>query len=698
MKKIFLLSFLLFSTNLFTQNLRLTDYTQNYYTLKSEAKVYLDSIHSLTPDSIFYHEGSEYSQFQQWQDFWEPRLFPHGDFNLYFNKLEESFRSNSTRSTYNANWLEIGPTDEPSGTMAANGGQSAGIGPIEFIKFYKSNPQNMLCGSIKGGLFYSNDGGENWTNAGSDIWQGTSSAVTWAEFKIDDPEVAYASSGYPTDNEPGSIGGWGGIYRTQKNGAINSNSQWDLVADYTSLGVTANCKIKKTHTDPSNPDILFVVTNEGLFKSTNINSTIPTWLPLLIDDVFDLEIYPGNSNILYASFSGVNSNIVKYSIDAGSNWLNLPSIPAYTSAQIRHISIEVSDAFPDNIYLYFYGFSSPNKDLFRYNYTPQTFSQINLPGPNIDDGSASCCFGYGTSFSVSQSGIDEVIFIADNDRYSRYYNGVQTRFTNAFINRFDYHVDIEGFAFNPTNANEIWMASHGGPYKSVYPSDIWEPKMKGVGVAQVTSIADSYTNPESVLMSLYHDGAVLTTSTYFDFWNPSWKYVAGEDSYRSLIDSKDPSYMYTYGSSSWQSSNGSSTTPFPTLGIYDYIPAAINKVETNFFYGRGGPGINNLEILRSATHGTNPVSKISNISGLVGIPNGCSHVAGIFTFENQKDLLVVAFAGDEQSSNSTSPCYNPIPNNTLRLYYTQKATDPLIDPINDWKFIDLENNGGRNNS
>lgn len=687
MKKIYLHIFCLFLTiNHYSQTLRFNDFSRNYYVQKSEMQTYLDSLHSYTPDSIFFHEGSEFSQFKQWENFWEHRLYPDGDFDLYFMRQDLGNDEIRLRSTgYNALWHEIGPLNEPTGEMTGfNGGQSTGIGPIEFIRFYKSDPQKMICGSTRGGLFFSSDGGENWINSGSDNWSGLS-VVSWSEFKSDDPEVIYAVSCLGNDNKPGPIQSAGGVFRSIKNGMINPNTQWERIADYVSLGVSINCQIKKILTDPTDSDILYVVTTEGLFKSSNINSITPTWLTLIpFDNIFDLEMKPNDNFTLFASFNSPssNSNLVKYSNDGGISWSILPNLPVFTSADIMHITIEVSEAFPDNIYLYFFGVATINKNIYRYNYSSFTFLQIN--GGAFDSGIV-CCYGDGTAFGISQSGIDEIILIADNDRYRRYVNGVETVFTNASSNKFEYHVDMEGFTFNPNNSNEVWMASHGGTYKSINSSDPvnnWAAKLNGLGVALVFYMADSYQNPEDILISTYHDGCILTEGTYFDSWTPPWKYVWGGDGQSVLIDHENPNYMYASGvGSTWGASTDGGNTPFGSVAFFTTggwwgSDAILNKGESKIIYGK-----RNQEVNRSldATSFLSQGNIISDLDVVAGVSSACSQVNNLFTFENNSELLMASFL------NCTE----------IDLYYTMKATDPFIDPVADWSKINL-GNGGRN--
>lgn len=683
-------------------------FAQNYFELKNKMERHLDSLHQITPDSLFYHEGSEYSQFRQWVEFWDQRLYLDGSFDNYYKRQKEGLERLSQRSwaTYNAQWHEVGPTDEPSGEMPpCNVTQSAGIGPVEFIRFYRQNPQHMLTGSTKGGLFYSKDGGDSWVNAGSDHWLGVS-AVSWAEFKVDDPEVAYAVNGEPDDNVPGPIKWTGGIYRARKNGPIGPNTQWDLIASIANcFNGNLDCRIKKILTDPYDPDVLYVASSEGLYKSSNVNAAAPTWQNILQDNIWDVEIRPGTGNhmTLYVSFDAnpnypnpsPNSNLVSYSTDGGAIWtqqlLNSPSNIAQTNSasDISHVSIEVSEApgFQKYIYLYYYGSSAAHKNIYRYDFPAQTYTTLLS---NIEHSAFSCCFGGGSAFGVSQSGTDEIIFIAYDDRYARWKNGALSVFGYSHANVNDYHVDLEGITLHPNNNNEIWMASHGGPYKSTDQGNRWVPKMKGVGVAMAFYMATSYENPEDILIGTYHDGCILTQGLYANNWNPPWKYVYGCDGQKVLIDHKNPNYMYGSGVGSyWGISADGGVTPFSSIGFYTStgwwdFEAVLNKEKTNVIYGR-----QNDEVNREMNRGNTAGTVISDLATLSGANPSCSGVSSLFTFDSNKDLLMAGFYNCSSTNAACSNCTGIT--SSWELYYTLKATDPAINPLSDWHKINLCN-------
>lgn len=675
----------------FSSSVLFSQSNPTFHSIKLKSNNYFDSIHNYIPDSLFYAEGSEYSEYKRWESIWEKRLQPEGTISQYFEKLESSYIQQRTTTIYNTDWAETGPSDKPANQSAATG-----IGPIEFIKFFKgSSPtdprnQNMICGSTAGGLFFTNDVDNiGWVNAGTDKLP--FSTASCATFKVDDPEVVYVGVGVWADCEPGYIEQSGGVFRAHKNGPISQNTVWDRIADYNSFGGHTDCRIQKILTDPNNPDILYVATTWGLFKSTNINEANPNnvvWVNImkdasqqaLADNVYDVEMHPGigNNNILYASFSrydkfpghlSQNANLIKYTTDGGSTWYVLDYLPAFSNTEIQFVTLEVSDIFPDNIYIR-YMKSKPNgtcctgnTDLYRY---------VNLlPTPNsictLIHSTTQGIFGSGNAFGVSQSGTEEIIFFPYSIGYEILKPGVSTL---TFGSRNDIHDDKEGFTFNPFNSTEIWMATHGGIDKSSDGGLTWQSKSKGLGVAHLRSIATSYQNPDDIILGLYHDACVVTNGNNPDGSHYSWERATNAygDGMRVLIDKNEPQNKYYSNQYWWYKASNSSGTPafnqisFPQL---DFAPKGIlNRVETKIMYE-----ISNGEVIRSLDRGNSPYPVISDIKFL----NSCTicGVQDIYSSEENSNYLFATFTN----------------NGTNKLYYTDKAADPYISSSADWHEI-----------
>ena len=89
----------------------------------------------------------------------------------------------------NKDWVSIGRNSSPVNPKFRG---DAGIGPIEFIRVYQEKEGYLLAGSLHGGLFFSENGGDSWINSGSDAWPHTGCA--WADFHPTDENVWFACS------------------------------------------------------------------------------------------------------------------------------------------------------------------------------------------------------------------------------------------------------------------------------------------------------------------------------------------------------------------------------------------------------------------------------------------------------------------------------------------------------------------------
>lgn len=134
------------------------DISMNFYDIKTEKDNYFDSLRLVIGDESFFHEGSEYSQYQRWLRFWKPRIYPHGNFATFYERqkyarhyLDSIFSNGSNRSSSltNSPWHELGPTSTPQYGLTSPGSCGGrGIGPITFLQISKDNTDRMLCGLL----------------------------------------------------------------------------------------------------------------------------------------------------------------------------------------------------------------------------------------------------------------------------------------------------------------------------------------------------------------------------------------------------------------------------------------------------------------------------------------------------------------------------------------------------------------------
>jgi hypothetical protein len=90
----------------------------------------------------------------------------------------------------------------------------------------------------------------------------------------------------------------------------------------------------------SNPDRLYCVTNDSLYRSDNINAAVPTWVgyrPFIISlgtFITSIDVDPDNSAEVWITVSGYNATTKVYrSTTSGTSWTNetdnLPNVPVH---------------------------------------------------------------------------------------------------------------------------------------------------------------------------------------------------------------------------------------------------------------------------------------------------------------------------------------------------------------------------------
>lgn len=553
---------------------------RDFHELCHELQTYYDSLILVGDTSLFY-EGGPYTQFRKWDSYWASRMAEGGSFEAIGDAKKVAHLSMPARmagpKSNNDSWHEIGPLDKAaSGYQVISSGQ-IGIGPIRFITFCPTNPDLVLCGAndYGGGLFHIDvSQTDEWTPSGSDDWP--KSECQHAVFNTDNPDIWYAATHDIVERI-------GGIHRRDP-----SSGGWEMIADETDLGGFWT-EIFKLLPVPTDDDKLYAATTDGLYVSTNINTNNPnnvSWmklnLPPPINDpifgtyawkpgqyVYDLEMEPGNDLHLYASVrfegeydDGNDVYSVRYwrvlqSFDGGSNWEEIENGPANTWTQgssghpqnYENIALETTIAAPDNLFVHF--------DKIIGSYVDEVWKVESAASPNAlwtaKMTSIYQIHGGGHAFGISQYMNGENICVGSYIRYKTLINGSATSYSGNSSNAPQYHVDVEDLVYHPLDEDQVWMAHHGGVSRSFDNGANWAWFGKGLGVADVWEMADSYSEPGFIALGLYHDGSVISDGNYYSGWKPDWHQMGKGDGQHPVIDPVEGNYVY------WQAQyNGSS--------------------------------------------------------------------------------------------------------------------------------------------
>ncbi len=247
-----------------------------------------------------------WKQFKRWEWYWENRINPvTGEFpktsaweelQKYLDKNPNSIKSVS------GNWESVGPTSSPGGY--------AGLGRINCVAFHPTDNDLVYAGAATGGLWKTTDGGSSWTVL-SDSWavQGVSDICVVSG----SPNTIYAATG---DRENTMWGLGGG--QNHDNNSVGVLVSTDGGVNWSSTGLSFVPSEKKAINrlliDPTDSDILYAATTDGVYKTTDAGAN---WSLIYGTQFSDMEFMPGTPSTIYGS--SMSGDIYR-TINGGNNW------------------------------------------------------------------------------------------------------------------------------------------------------------------------------------------------------------------------------------------------------------------------------------------------------------------------------------------------------------------------------------------
>jgi len=429
-------------------------------------------------------------------------------------KAYNAFVSQNDNSTaLSGTWTSLGPSEI--------GGGYEGLGRINAIAFHPTDPNIVYIGAPAGGLWFSNDGGNQWSTTTDVLPTLGVSAIA-----IDplNPATIYIGTG---DRDAGDAPGVG-VMKSIDNGAT-----WQLSNTGMDNRIVGDLLI-----DNVNPQILYAGTTSGLFKSIDGGSS---W-SLKENGAFkDLAFKPGNNDILY----GTQSGAFYRSTDAGENWTMITDGLAGGARGV----LAVTPANPEIVYFMLSKGDNGFQGLYRSLDAGITFTEMS-DSPNIMDWS---CDGSG---SGGQAWYD-LALVADRFNANIIYaGGVNVwKSTNGGANWQvnghwyggcsvpEVHADQHIFTVNPVN-NRIYIGNDGGIYWTANGGALWNEITTGLVITQSYKIGQSATL-EDMLVSGHQDNGTYQLN------GDTWSAIGGGDGMECAIDQTDPNYRYStvyYGS------------------------------------------------------------------------------------------------------------------------------------------------------
>ncbi|MEI7802287.1 MAG: PKD domain-containing protein, partial [Bacteroidota bacterium] len=435
-------------------------------------------------------------------------------------------------------WECIGPFDFDH--HAASTSYAPGAAHVYTVEQSFSDPNTLYAGTANAGVWKSIDKGEHWNNLTIYMML---SQVRALEIDFTDPNIVYFS-------------GAGKIYKTTDGGL-----SWNATGSSTfqSSFVDANDMMMST----VNHNELWAATGTGLWHTTDGGAN---WIQIMIGIWQELEVNPGDANIMYAiKQTGVKTEFYK-STDAGQTFtIRLGGYPvALSPNEQKRTEISVTPAAPDIIYAFATGVANAGAGLYGIyvshdageNWSfqccgtgpggvPDTSTNKNLCGWDDHGGDDGGQYYYDLALCVSPFDSNEVHVGAVNHWVS--HDAGVTWNCPAKWSHSDkpmyVHADIHDIKFYNNN---WWIACDGGIFYSASLGDTFTKKQNGIAGTDFWGFGMGEWDGDEVMVGgTYHNGTQLKDNHVYD---NDWMSTMGGDNILGAVNYAEPNIIFSdYG-------------------------------------------------------------------------------------------------------------------------------------------------------
>jgi hypothetical protein len=587
---------------------------------------------------------------------------------LFISLILLLYQCGSTQAyNFTGFWESLGPNEKP---LEDRRQAATGIGPVEFIRASKTKEGLIIAGSINGGLFFSEDGGQQWINAGSDSWH--YSSCGWAEIQPDNEDIWFALSSSGNENGmPGQLGHHGGILRT-----LDAGLNWEFIADKLTFTGSEYLAVHGFKFHPNDPNQLIVYTDDGLYRTEDCMASEVVWerIPGIREKIFDIAFT--DSHIYISQKLADKWNVLIAPINRPEKFEKIGFIERMPDPMLG-ITFEKYK----NEMLILINYIRKGDELYSYSASSKNEEKV-LKNQRV-------IFGWGRTMAVSPHREEELI-LGFGTSIKRWKISEKVNLPRI---RGGYHVDIEDIEYDPFDSMKVYIATHGGVYTSVDDCQSWVSTSQGLGIAEVEATAVSNIDPNVVVIGCYHDGSSMRVDSEGN-GTYQWKNINGGDGLVPLLPKNDISTVYT-------------SNQYTGGGIYVSLDTGRTKVNVHnqkrlntagwqmaanlhpensrmlfFNYAiRNGEGKGNVDIARTLTAELKDTSeRISNF--LISHQLKKYSVYGIYNsplYPNEMYIHLIEFTKDQEGK----------PFNVHHVYRTTDCTADAGEVIDSWYEVEI---------
>jgi photosystem II stability/assembly factor-like uncharacterized protein len=515
-------------------------------------------------------KGKGYKPFKRWENMMEPRL--KGNEKLNSLALWSAInRSSAPPFTDSIRWNFVGPGRTP---YLIETNSLSGNGRLNCVAFHPTDSNTFYVGAPSGGLWITNDDGQNWRTTTDQL---DAIGISDVVVSHSNPQQIYIATG---DGDAGDTYALG-ILKSDDGGET-----WNPTG--LSLAETQNYYFRRLIMHPTNANTMLATSSKGIYKTSD---GWQTYSLVQSGNFKDIEFKPGDPSYVYAT-SYNSSGLAKiYRSTNGGNSFAIISSGLTLNNKVDRIELAVTPADPKIIYALASNASNSGfYALYRSKNSGDTWtvvcddSQQNLLGWTADGSDIGGQGWYDLSLAVSPKNSNSVI-VGGVNIWKSINGGSSFSIAALWYNsaKADYvHADQHFFAYSPLS-NTFFAANDGGIYNTYNEGKTWTDVSNNLQILQTYKLGTSSGTSAKIICGNQDNGTFILDNT-------EWYQVLGGDGMECIIDPTNEDIVYgsLQNGSLYKSSDGGlnfqSIKPSPDLTGAWVTPFLISKQNTSVLY------------------------------------------------------------------------------------------------------------------